>query len=205
MSFAEVLSTGQGSDARHKSPGEGSGKPQANSSPEMATLQKRVNNIELDRWRRSFKLWAPDEKPLSNKGEQVSFTIKILESIGLVEPRITSTFTVKEKKGGSPSIIFTVSSDVEAAAIVQHRRQLCKEKAPRIRIFDQLSKDELERKKQVFPVLYNEERRKEVPDGKGGLRCQRVWFRRDKMFVEGKEYILPPPPSPPPCGGTPPK
>jgi hypothetical protein len=94
---------------------------------------------------------------------------------------------VKERNGGGISLIFTVSSDREAALIVKRRKAL---KGAGFCLYDQLSHEELQRKKKLFPH-FDTEKAKKISDGSGVSRNQQVWFIRDRMFVEKKEFLLP--------------
>lgn len=149
-----------------------------------------MKRLELQHHMKTFKLMARDVTIPRDREDQVALVKKMLARINLKDFNIVSSFTVREKNGDS-AIIFTVSSDMEAHLIVKNRKFFNKEGLPYVRIFDQLSSEEMSRKKLLFPLHFNNEKQKTVPDGKGGSRNQNVWFRRDKMFVEGKEFSPP--------------
>ena len=146
-----------------------------------------VRRLELQHHMKTFKLRARGVTIPRDREEQVTLVKKMLATINLKDFNIVSSFSVKEKNNGGYSIIFTVSSDMEALLIVKNRRHLNKE----VRIYDQLSNEEMSRKRLVFPLHFNNERQKMISNGNGGSRNQNVWFRRDKMFVEGKEFTPP--------------
>ena len=101
---------------------------------------------------------------------------------------IVSTQTVKEKKdGGISLVIFTVSSDREASLIVKNRKAL---KGAGFCLYDQLSQEELQRKKKLLPH-YKIEKDKQIANCNGGSRTQQVWFLKDRMFDEKKEFLMP--------------
>ena len=80
---------------------------------------------------------------------------------------------------------------MEASLIVKLRNFRDLDGKPYMRLYDQLSTEEMNRKKILYPLHYDNERKKKVPDGKGGSRNQVVRFKRERMFVEGKEFVLP--------------
>lgn len=160
-------------------------------SSEVALLMKRVHKMEKQHHLRTFKMVLDHDVPIPREREaQVKLVEKNLSNIGIKNTYIVSSFSVKEKKGGF-SIIFSVSSDTEAALIVKLRNFRDLDGQPYMRLYDQLSTEEMNSKKLLYPLHYENERKKKISDGKGGLRNQVVRWKREKMYVEGKEFIIP--------------
>ena len=155
---------------------------------ELKTQKKIVEKLQLDHVKRSFKIvghGAGDSK----SGDSSSSAQAVLNSIGAGHVKIRYCKNIKEKKNGKNAIVFTVESMQDASCIVKNRHKLKSDKnEPSTVILDNLSPSEMERKNLLWPKFIDERKRK-IPDGS---LYQKVWFVRDKLFVERVE-IQPPP------------
>ena len=155
---------------------------------EMKNQKRMVEKLQLDVIKRSFKIVGHGAS-VSKPGDTPSSIKTVLDSIDAGHVKIVSSKSIKEKKSGRNAILFTVESMQDASCIVKNRHKLKSDnKESCTTILDHLSSSEMERKSLLWS-RFVEEKKKKIPDGS---RLQKVWFVRDKLFVERTE-IQPPP------------